>query len=733
MSAFNQKHKSNPSSSAFNSRQGEDFFGVQAKLNIGKSNDKYEVEADKVADQVVSSKNNSTQDTFFNPSPVVQKKKENDEQKGNNSEKDIQEKPLAENITPVLQLQSYDEKNVQQKCEACEKEDKKNVQAKKSSNIQASSNEDLESKDNSSLERNLNASKTSGSPLSIQTKQEMESGFGVDFSKVRVHNDSNAVQMNKELGAQAFANGNDIYFNEGKYNPNSTEGKHLLAHELTHTVQQGNKSVIQKSTDPNFAITGLSPLAAGTPNTIFFEMGSSSVNTEEHKVDALAANTSQSYDLEGFASEEGPDAVNRDIAQRRIISVSNMLRSKGHTGAHNPINSFSQGNNRINYRDLRKVEVRNVGDASTELDCNPTALNPHPEVANCNTSFSTAHPLALAKTTDARDRMDGATGAERTRIENAVTFFFGNAGLYNTILGHLRNHVIQVNDQSNTVVCHNSCDNGCEGASAYMPGTTGPGAVLTLCPSFINETDLNSRVTTLIHEAFHATSGLGTRDLAYDAERGFTMIDPAIALRNTDTYVAFIEEIVTPGSVIGGSSLRDVIDASITGTQLTDLRRVMAFLEKWVIESTAEISSLYDMIIEARRLSSWTGVSFPYYEDTMVFVSTIFGLTAPATVPLERDQAAVAGINFRLMAMDEFLWETNIQINKDNTQAVQFANGPSEPLIVNDTFLSSGQHAMVYLLVEKLVEANSRIASSERPKYVRLIEEIRVHAGHSAP
>ena len=75
--------------------------------------------------------------------------------------------------------------------------------------------------------------------MNHDTKNEMESGFGTDFSGVRIHNDSNAVQMNQELGSQAFTNGNDIYFNEGKYNPESDSGKHLLAHELTHTVQQG--------------------------------------------------------------------------------------------------------------------------------------------------------------------------------------------------------------------------------------------------------------------------------------------------------------------------------------------------------------------------------------------------------------------------------------------------------------------------------------------------------------
>jgi len=77
----------------------------------------------------------------------------------------------------------------------------------------------------------------------------MSSSFGVDFRGVRVHNDSEAINMNKELHAQAFTHGSDIYFNKGKYNPQNAEGKFLLAHELTHVVQQSNnvqRKVIQR-------------------------------------------------------------------------------------------------------------------------------------------------------------------------------------------------------------------------------------------------------------------------------------------------------------------------------------------------------------------------------------------------------------------------------------------------------------------------------------------------------
>jgi hypothetical protein len=62
--------------------------------------------------------------------------------------------------------------------------------------------------------------------------------MGADFSQVKIHTGEEAAGMSNALNAQAFTVGNDIYFNSGKYNPASDKGKHLLAHELTHTIQQ---------------------------------------------------------------------------------------------------------------------------------------------------------------------------------------------------------------------------------------------------------------------------------------------------------------------------------------------------------------------------------------------------------------------------------------------------------------------------------------------------------------
>jgi hypothetical protein len=132
---------------------------------------------------------------------------------------------------------------IQQKCEHCEREEKLQEKGEES-NGTIRRKSIFESNDEASpqIERSLDASKGSGSPLPDQTRGQMENSFASDFSAVKIHTDERAVQMNKELGAQAFTHGNDIYFGSGNYNTDHTAGKHLLAHELTHVVQQGKNA-----------------------------------------------------------------------------------------------------------------------------------------------------------------------------------------------------------------------------------------------------------------------------------------------------------------------------------------------------------------------------------------------------------------------------------------------------------------------------------------------------------
>lgn len=83
----------------------------------------------------------------------------------------------------------------------------------------------------------------SGDSLPAHTRGFMESSMGADFSNVRVHHDAKAAQMSSHIQAKAFTHQNDIYFNKGEYAPESAGGQHLLAHELTHVMQQRSGSV----------------------------------------------------------------------------------------------------------------------------------------------------------------------------------------------------------------------------------------------------------------------------------------------------------------------------------------------------------------------------------------------------------------------------------------------------------------------------------------------------------
>ena len=226
--------------------EGSNLF-VQPKLNIGKPGDQYEVEADKAADQIVAKGNRTP---FIPPTPTVQKQTEEEVQQ-KASEEEVQQKPVVDKITPGVQLKPMQSLQQQPEEEVQTKEDEiqeKEISTSSATEEAVQTKSEPTNKNASGIENQLSASKGGGQPMDSDTRSEMESGFGTDFSGVRVHNDSNAADMNNQLGSQAFTNGNDIYFNEGKYNPQSDSGKHLLAHELTHTVQQGASPSVQPKT-----------------------------------------------------------------------------------------------------------------------------------------------------------------------------------------------------------------------------------------------------------------------------------------------------------------------------------------------------------------------------------------------------------------------------------------------------------------------------------------------------
>jgi hypothetical protein len=87
-------------------------------------------------------------------------------------------------------------------------------------------------------------------PLDASTRDFMESRFGHDFSHVRVHTDEKAVESARALKALAYTVGHDVVFGKGQYSPHASEGRRLVAHELTHVLQQPGDSMAMRYGDP---------------------------------------------------------------------------------------------------------------------------------------------------------------------------------------------------------------------------------------------------------------------------------------------------------------------------------------------------------------------------------------------------------------------------------------------------------------------------------------------------
>lgn len=159
---------------------------IQAKSKVSQKNDPLEKQAENVADAVIANDTN---------------------------------KIVSENY--------HQTNNVQKMCDDCEEE----LQRKPKDNSPLASISDPE---------NESRSLGMGIPLPESSRHYLENRMAQDFSRVRVHTDQNAANAADSINAKAYTQGKHIVFNEGQYNPNSRSGRHLLAHELTHVVQQNS-------------------------------------------------------------------------------------------------------------------------------------------------------------------------------------------------------------------------------------------------------------------------------------------------------------------------------------------------------------------------------------------------------------------------------------------------------------------------------------------------------------
>ncbi|HEY9651606.1 MAG TPA: DUF4157 domain-containing protein [Coleofasciculaceae cyanobacterium] len=203
---------------------------LQPKLTIGEPGDKYEQEADDMARQVVS-QINAPQSQPSGQAGTIQR-----------DEMPKPEDEEAASVQPKL------ESGTIQRDEMPKPEDEEAAPVQAKSMVQRQSDGGGKAAP-PQLEESIQQSRGSGQPLADNIRKPMEQSFGADFSGVKVHTDSRADQLNQSIQARAFTTGQDIFFRQGNYNPGSQDGQELVAHELTHVVQQSGGAIQQKPSE----------------------------------------------------------------------------------------------------------------------------------------------------------------------------------------------------------------------------------------------------------------------------------------------------------------------------------------------------------------------------------------------------------------------------------------------------------------------------------------------------
>lgn len=216
---------------------------AQAKLSVGPAGDKYEHEADAVAASVVRSIRSDPSNTDSGVTPQTTSRV----QRGSSASTD-------RDIGSDDAGSGHDGESVGGRIGRIRRSDAQPEQAAHlpvAHRVQRSAPIGSEGGElDSDTSRILQSSRTGGKPLAGPAKSTMEQAFGADFSNVRVHSGPTSTELNNRIQAKAFTTGNDIYFRDGVPDTSNSSDQELLAHELTHTIQQGPTKINRSSAHP---------------------------------------------------------------------------------------------------------------------------------------------------------------------------------------------------------------------------------------------------------------------------------------------------------------------------------------------------------------------------------------------------------------------------------------------------------------------------------------------------
>ncbi|MEM7797612.1 MAG: DUF4157 domain-containing protein [Chloroflexota bacterium] len=238
------------------------------------------------------------------------------------------------------------------------------------------------------VEGDIERQRGSGQSLPDDTRSHMEGTLGSDLGNVRVHTDTKANELSESLNAKAFTTGSDIFFGSGEYDPASQSGQKLLAHELTHVVQQGESAPIEEEPaaerqvdrmtgGQNDGVTDDGEVSRSVEDEVVEEDG----GQKEELIDGLNDGMTDGQNDGVADTVQGAESANDQLSSSEIQSSDQILNrhpSSGHSDAPSPRNNVIQKKMRVSHPDDKyEKEAEAVAEAAIRP---PTPTGP--EVAN---------------------------------------------------------------------------------------------------------------------------------------------------------------------------------------------------------------------------------------------------------------------------------------------------------------------------------------------------------------
>lgn len=410
------------------------------------------------------------------------------------------------------------------------------------------------------------ALRSCGDPLPEDMHADFEFRFGYDLGHVRVHSGGEAAAAAASMQARAFTLGDHVVWGGDQSAAFAGESRWLLAHEVTHTLQQGSGAgfsadvpginqprdpaerevgrigqAVSSSprsaagTDRNLSaplavsrqppriarvpsdkeINGIFPNRASFPHSVFFDRGSASLDPlEEAKLTAATTGVSvrfsgRNIELHGFRSEEETASLAMDRIQAVEAKLSSTHTGSGAGAARDPRPKPNDSSGQFNYREWRKVDIVLAGRPPPTGTCARVPMT-EPCTGTDERDFQTLRGAAewMAHSTAAR------LASPSTSTNDLLDTFFG-AGMSGAGAAHattIKDNFIKIGGAikhtkgSTAHVCGTRCNPDCAESGAFNIGF-GANALLTLCPFFFTSTS-GLQIAIIIHESGHGSLGL---------------------------------------------------------------------------------------------------------------------------------------------------------------------------------------------------------------------------------